>query len=173
MNLQRISMSNMMYWICNFLVIFNVISNVHGTHTELQATRTRVALDAHNLHRRQVYATDMRKLVWSDELASKAQNYANLCNTDKDAVDTFGIRGRLINICTMTAKTGRGSVIHPLTPQYNASASHCGPNGDPYYRYADLFGDRPFWVPTTTDILFLAHYFSDVCKALSVCVYVV
>ena len=92
----------------------------------------------------------MRKLVWSDELASNAQKYANLCNTDPDALDTSGIRGRLINICSMT---GSGFVIEPLNPQYNGSGrSHCGPNGDEYYHLADNFGNHPFGVPTTTDI---------------------
>ena len=81
-------MSNMMSSICSFLVIFSVIYNVHSSvkrttcneRTELTSEQIQAALDAHNHHRSQASdAADMRKLVWSDRMASRAQNYANLC----------------------------------------------------------------------------------------------
>ena len=84
------SMSNIMSSICSFLVIFCVISNVHGSvvkrttcseSTTLNSTHIQAVLDAHNLYRSQAGdAADMIKLVWSDWLASIAQDDANLCN---------------------------------------------------------------------------------------------
>ena len=77
--------------ICNFLAIFCAISYVHGSvvnnttcneRTELTSAQIQAALDAHNLLRSQVdpNAADMRKLVWSDQMASIAQTYASLCS---------------------------------------------------------------------------------------------
>ena len=72
--------------ICSFLVIFSVIYNVHASvaacseSTALTSAQIQVALDAHNLHRSQAGdVADMKKLVWSDQIAAKAQDYANRC----------------------------------------------------------------------------------------------
>ena len=90
-DMNLISMSNMMFSICSFLVIFSLISNVHGSvvknttcseSTALNSTLIQAVLDAHNLHRCQAGdAADMIKLVWSDRVASIAQDHANLCTT--------------------------------------------------------------------------------------------
>ena len=79
--------------ICIVLVIFSVISNVHGVivkretcfkSTQLTPEQIQVALDAHNHHRSQAVtgdgnASNMVKLVWSDRLASWAPDHANQC----------------------------------------------------------------------------------------------
>ena len=50
-------------------------------NTHLNSTHIQAVLDAHNLYRSQAGdAADMIKLVWSDRLASTAQDDANLCN---------------------------------------------------------------------------------------------
>ena len=80
--------------VCSFLVIFGVTSNVHpgfvgpplftedlrtcNESTAFTSTLIQAALAAHNLHRRQAGdAADMLKLVWSDQVASIAQNDAS------------------------------------------------------------------------------------------------
>ena len=71
-------------------MISSVISNVPGSvvkrtvckeRTELTSAQIQAVLSAHNLHRSQAdNAADMRKLVWSDQMASRAQNDANRCS---------------------------------------------------------------------------------------------
>ena len=77
--------------ICCVFVIFSVISNVHGSvvkreacseSTQLTPALIHAALDAHNHHRSQAGdgdAANMVKLVWSDQMASWAQDRANQC----------------------------------------------------------------------------------------------
>ena len=80
-------MNNMMSNICAFLVVFCVISNVHGSvqrqpcnkPTMLSSTLIEAFLDAHNDLRSQAGAADMLKLVWSDRLASLAQCGTEWC----------------------------------------------------------------------------------------------
>ena len=95
-----------MYSICSFLVIFSVISNVHSSDvkrtttcnepTELTSAQIQAALNAHNYHRSQAGdAADMLKLVWNDQIASIAQNYANLCTgPGPSPCDSNGVTGQ-------------------------------------------------------------------------------
>ena len=105
-----------MYNISNFLLIFSVISNVHcaivkreacSESTQLTPAQKQAALDAHNHHRSQAGGTgdaaaaNMLKLVWSDRLASWAQNWANQCeiggHSQCDASRTTGANQLLLS----------------------------------------------------------------------------
>ena len=88
----------MMSIVCSLLVIF--ISNVHSgfvgppldelrtcsESTALNSTLIQAVLAAHNLHRSQVGdASDMLKLVWSNQVASIAQNDASQCTDNPNS----------------------------------------------------------------------------------------
>ena len=127
-----ISMSNMMYSIYILLVIFRVsqCQPVAGPSTELTRAQIQVAINVHNLIRTNTGdAADMRKLVWNDQMANNAQNYANLCNTDPASLVASGASGgRLINVRRETL--GGTSVSFPAVV---SSPSQCDPSGTFYY----------------------------------------
>ena len=97
----------MMSSICSFLVIFSVISNVQGVcrePTELTLRQIRAVLKAHNHHRSQADdAADMRKPLWSDEMASLAQHHAHECRALGPTVcDPYGDAGHNIYLFNNT-----------------------------------------------------------------------
>ena len=176
-------MSNMMYSICSFLVIFSVISNLNSsdvkrtTCTELTSAQIQAALDAHNFHRRQVGdAADMRKLVWSNQMATIAQSYANLCRgPGPSPCDPSGVTGQNLFLLSDRPTVSPGNISEmvevwtSLKEYYNNNTGIC--SGSEYCKYykqlvwASTFqvgcGIKRCNLPTDPSIInwiFVCHY---------------
>ena len=118
--------------ICSFLAILCVISYLHGSvvnsttcneRTELTSAQIQAALDAHNLQRSQVdpNAADMRKLVWSDEMASKAQTYTSLCSglPPTSQCDPNGETGHILHFLNDTLTVSPTDISSMVRNKFN------------------------------------------------------
>ena len=136
----------MMSSICSFLVIFSVISNVHGSvvkratcneSTALNSTLKQAVLDAVNLRRSQVSdAADMLKLVWSDRVASIAQNNANVCMASEDQCDYLGLTPKNVYLWSNSQTISTDDISDAVrswatgSQYYNSTSGHCPDNSE-------------------------------------------